>query len=235
MACAASERTAVRAELKGLRSVKIEPIGASLNQLSHPFSSAPLLDEAALNRTLRRMAQEIAERYPDPERLALVGIPSRGVELAERLGRLLGAEGVAGGKTRVGGGPFCGCLDISMHRDDSHVRGAVPVVRPTRLPTSLQGKIIVVVDDVLQSGRTCRAALDALCSFGRPERIEYAVLVDRGMRQLPIAADYVGKRVDTTALERVFVRLLPQDGLEGVWLERPTKGLVSGEASRATV
>ncbi|MEK0444874.1 MAG: pyrimidine operon regulatory protein/uracil phosphoribosyltransferase [Verrucomicrobiota bacterium] len=215
--------------------MEFQPREVFLNQLSHPFSSAPLLDEAALNRTLRRMAQEIAERYPDPRCLALVGIPSRGVELAERLGRLLGAADAVGGKTAVRGEPFCGCLDISMHRDDSHVRGAVSVVRPTRLPPSLDGKIMIVVDDVLQSGRTCRAALDALCSFGRPERIEYAVLVDRGMRQLPIAADYVGKRVDTTALERVFVRLLPQDGVEGVWLERPTRRWVSGETGGATV
>jgi pyrimidine operon attenuation protein/uracil phosphoribosyltransferase len=106
-----------------------------------------------------------------------------------------------------------------MHRDDLHARRRVTVVEPTRLPESLAGRTVILVDDVLQSGRTCRAAMDGLSSFGRPARIEYAVLVDRGLRELPIAADYVGRRVDTALMERVCVRLRPLDEEEGVWLK----------------
>ncbi len=175
-------------------------------------AASSLLDAASLDRTLRRIAQEILERHPDPLRLALVGIPSRGVELAARLGGVIAA---IGGLT-----PFCGSVDVSMHRDDLHARRLLSAVQPTHLPVSFSGKIVVLVDDVLQSGRTCRAAMDSLSSFGRPDRIEYAVLVDRGLRELPIAADYTGRKIDTTVDERVFVRLLPQDKEEGVWVER---------------
>ncbi len=177
-----------------------------------PDSARSILDSAALQRSLERMAREILERHPDPAAFSLIGVPSRGVELAARLGRIIGEA--------VGKEPFCGAIDISMHRDDIGVRGSVFAVRPSRLPASLADGSIVLVDDVLQSGRTCRAALDALSSFGRPSRIEYAVLVDRGMRELPVAANYVGKTVETTREERVFVRLHPIDEVEGVWLER---------------
>jgi pyrimidine operon attenuation protein/uracil phosphoribosyltransferase len=134
------------------------------------------------------------------------------VELAARLGEI-----VAGA---VGQRPFCGAIDVSMHRDDIGVRSSVLAIQPTRLPARLSSGTIVLVDDVLQSGRTCRAALDALSSFGRPARIEYAVLIDRGMRELPIAAEYVGKSVEASQQERVYVRLKPLDQQEGVWLER---------------
>lgn len=107
-----------------------------------------------------------------------------------------------------------------MHRDDIGARGSIPSVQASRLPAALQEGTLVLVDDVLQSGRTCRAALDALASFGRPARIEYAVLIDRGGRELPIAADYVGKSVEASVWERVFVRLFPGDPVEGVWMER---------------
>ena len=177
-----------------------------------PHSAQTLLDAEALQRVLERIAREILERHPDPSTFALVGIPSRGVELAARLGKV-----VAGA---VGQSPFCGAIDVSMHRDDIGVRGSVLAVQPTRLPARLSSGTIVLVDDVLQSGRTCRAALDALSSFGRPARIEYAVLIDRGMRELPIAAGYVGKTVEATREERVYVRLKPSDAQEGVWLER---------------
>lgn len=161
---------------------------------------------------MERIAREILERHPDPSSLALIGIPSRGVELARRLGAVLAeATGVA---------TFCGCVDISMHRDDIGARGSIPSVQASRLPAALQEGTLVLVDDVLQSGRTCRAALDALASFGRPARIEYAVLIDRGGRELPIAADYVGKSVEASVWERVFVRLFPGDPVEGVWMER---------------
>lgn len=170
------------------------------------------MDAAALGRTLERIAREILERHPDPASLSLIGIPSRGVELAKRLGATLAAA--------TGVTPFCGTVDISMHRDDIGERGSVPAVQISRLPGGLQDGTVLLVDDVLQSGRTCRAALDALSSFGRPARIEYAVLIDRGGRELPIAADYVGKVVEASAGERVFVRLFPGDPVEGVWMER---------------
>ena len=178
--------------------------------------SAALLDASALDRTLRRMAQEILERHPAGALLALIGIPSRGVELASRLAGLMAEVG-------MGEAPFCGSVDVSMHRDDLHARRRVTAVEPTRLPSSLAGRTVILVDDVLQSGRTCRAAMDSLSSFGRPARIEYAVLIDRGLRELPIAADYVGRRVETTLGERVFVRLRPVDVEEGVWLERKSR------------
>ena len=175
-----------------------------------------MLDAASLARTLERVAREILERHPDPTRLSLIGIPSRGVELARRLGAIIAeATGVS---------PFCGAVDISMHRDDIGARGSVPPVQMSLLPRSLEEGTLLLVDDVLQSGRTCRAALDALSSFGRPARIEYAVLVDRGERELPIAADYTGKVVAAGPGERVFVRLHPMDPVEGVWMERVESG-----------
>jgi pyrimidine operon attenuation protein/uracil phosphoribosyltransferase len=165
-----------------------------------------------LGRTMERVAREILERHPDPSRLNLIGIPSRGVELARRLGAIINeATGIF---------PFCGSVDISMHRDDIGVRQGVHPVQVSRLPRSLKEGTLLLVDDVLQSGRTCRAALDALSSFGRPSRIEYAVLVDRGGRELPISANYTGKTVAAGPGERVFVRLDPVDSVEGVWMER---------------
>lgn len=180
--------------------------------ITPPHSAQTLLDAEALQRVLERMAREILERHPDPSAFALIGIPSRGVELAARLGQI-----VAGA---VGEKPFCGAIDVSMHRDDIGARSSILAVQPTRLPSRLASGTVVLVDDVLQSGRTCRAALDALSSFGRAARIEYAVLIDRGMRELPIAAGYVGKTVEATRDERVYVRLTPLDKQEGVWLER---------------
>jgi pyrimidine operon attenuation protein/uracil phosphoribosyltransferase len=157
------------------------------------------------------MAREVLERHPDLSKVCLIGIPSRGVELALRLGAIL--------KHATGTQPFCGSIDISMHRDDIGARRMVSVMQPTRLPARLEEGTLILVDDVLQSGRTCRAAMDALSSFGRPARIEYSVLIDRGMRELPIAADYVGKVVSAARDERVFVRMHPSDVVEGVWLE----------------
>jgi pyrimidine operon attenuation protein/uracil phosphoribosyltransferase len=183
----------------------------------HPTSEPPhtaqsLLDAEALQRVLERIARELLEKHPDPSTFSLIGIPSRGVEIAARLGKVI--------LEAAGKSPFCGAIDVSMHRDDIGVRSSVLAVQPTRIPRQLSSGTIVLVDDVLQSGRTCRAALDALSSFGRPHRIEYAVLIDRGMRELPIAAQYVGKSVQATKEERVFVRLKPLDVQEGVWLER---------------
>lgn len=183
------------------------------SQSQHPPDTAlSFLDAAALDRSLERIAREILERHPDPSSFSLVGIPSRGVELASRLGAII--------REAAGAAPFCGAIDIAMHRDDIGSGHALKAVQASRLPARLSEGTLVLVDDVLQSGRTCRAAMDALSSFGRPARIEYAVLIDRGMRELPIAADYVGKTVDASSEERVFVRLKPLDSVEGVWLER---------------
>jgi pyrimidine operon attenuation protein/uracil phosphoribosyltransferase len=170
------------------------------------------MDAASVVRTLERVAREILERHPDPASLALIGIPSRGVELARRLGEIL--------REVTGVAPFCGTVDISMHRDDIGARGRIPSVQVSRLPASMKDGSVILVDDVLQSGRTCRAALDALASFGRPARIEYAVLVDRGERELPISANYTGRQVAVAPGERVFVRLFPGDPVEGVWMDR---------------
>lgn len=193
---------------------------------STPVSASAkcILDESALERTIRRIACEIIERHPDASKLALIGIPSRGVEMAVRLGKAI--------RESSGAAPFCGSVDVAMHRDDISSRRIPPAVQPTLLPASFGGKTVILVDDVLQSGRTCRAAMDALSSFGRPDRIEYAVLVDRGLRELPIAADYVGSKLETVANERVFVRLLPLDLKEGVWLERVGTGSAEGETEK---
>ena len=180
----------------------------------NPTPPAPgasvILDAAAIERALRRIAHEIIERNPD---LALIGIPSRGVEIARRLAALIGQfSGVQ---------VFAGVVDVAMHRDDLHRHRVPPRVERTILPADLDGKTIVLTDDVLFSGRTCRAAMDSISSFGRPARIQYAVLVDRGHRELPIRADYVGKNVPTALHERVHVRFAATDEIEdSVWMSR---------------
>ena len=158
-----------------------------------------LLDEAGIARTLRRVAHEIAERHPAGSGLALVGIRTGGLVLAERLVKLLGAA--------EGGDVPLGAIDISLYRDDVFVGLPRPEVGSTELPFGVAGRTIVLVDDVLFTGRTVRAALDALMDFGRPKKVELAVLVDRGHRELPIQADYVGLKLDTTRLESVRVML----------------------------
>ena len=172
-----------------------------------------VLDRSAIERCLRRLAHEIIERNPDLSKLALAGIPSRGVHIAERLARLIEQfEGV-----RV----FAGAVDVSMHRDDLHARRRMIPVQPTQLPHDLEQQTIVLTDDVLFSGRTCRAAMDAISSFGRPARIQYAALIDRGHRELPIRADYVGKNLPTAPDQRVFVRFAAVDGVpDAVWISR---------------
>jgi pyrimidine operon attenuation protein / uracil phosphoribosyltransferase len=172
-----------------------------------PGREAPkvLLDAAAVQRTLSRIAHELIERNADLETLALVGIYTRGVPIANRL-RTLVAE-------RSGVLVEIGAVDITFHRDDVLVRGGgpplhpQPVVRGTELDFPLEGKTVVLVDDVLFTGRTIRAAIDALLEYGRPARVQLAVLVDRGHRELPIRPDYVGKNVPTSLAERVRVEL----------------------------
>ena len=171
-----------------------------------------LLDAAAIERALKRIAHEIIERNPEPGRLAIIGVPSRGVVVAERLAAFV--------QQFAGSGVETGVVDISMHRDDL-ARRPVPAVVPTRLPYDLENRTIILADDVAFTGRTCRAAMDALADFGRPARIQYAVLIDRGHREVPIRADYVGKNVPTSLGERVYVRFSATDGTpdDCVWLD----------------
>ena len=177
-------------------------------------NSILIMDGEAIMRALRRIAHEILEHNPDPDRFSLVGIPSRGVELARRLAELIVA--IEGKK------PQLGAIDVSMHRDDLSIRNTLASVRETRLPLHLEQLTIVLVDDVLYTGRTCRAAMDAISSFGRPARIQLAVLLDRGHRELPIRPDYVGKNLPTSQEERVKVRLQNVDlEPDSVRVERP--------------
>ena len=177
-------------------------------------NSILIMDGEAITRALRRIAHEILEHNPDPDRFSLVGIPSRGVELARRLVELIVA--IEGKK------PQLGAIDVSMHRDDLSIRNTLTSVRETRLPLHLEQLTIVLVDDVLYTGRTCRAAMDAISSFGRPARIQLAVLLDRGHRELPIRPDYIGKNLPTSQEERVKVRLQNVDlEPDSVRVERP--------------
>ena len=169
-----------------------------------------LLDEAAVKRALTRMAHEIIERNQGVKELTLVGIHSRGVPLARRLAVIISEIE----KTDI---PV-GTLDVTFYRDDLSRIGFSPIVLRTEVPFSIDGKRVVLVDDVAFTGRTVRAAMDALMDLGRPERIELAVLIDRGHRELPIKADFVGKNVPTARSEDVQVRLKETDGEEAVVL-----------------
>jgi pyrimidine operon attenuation protein / uracil phosphoribosyltransferase len=176
-------------------------------------TSILIMDSDAMTRALRRIAHEILEHNPNPGAFALIGIPSRGVELARRLADLI--EATDGKK------PELGAIDISMHRDDLSLRYRITRVQETHLPLRLEEFTLILVDDVLYTGRTCRAAMDAISSFGRPARIQLAVLLDRGHRELPIRPDYVGKNLPTSNDERVKVRLQNVDAEpDSVRLER---------------
>jgi len=170
-----------------------------------------ILNAAAVDRALTRIAHEIAERNDVSNDVVLVGVQRGGVHLAHRLGRLL--EGIW--KHPVPSGS----LDVAMHRDDLDQQVA-PAIHPTVIPFNVTGKTVVLVDDVLFSGRTTRAALDALNDFGRPRRVQLAVLVDRGHRELPVKADFIGKNVPTSLAERINVQLKESDGVDAVHLEK---------------
>jgi len=172
-----------------------------------------ILSPTALERALKRMAHEIAERNESSKDLVLAGIQRGGVFLAERLASLL--QDILGQPVPTGS------LDVSMHRDDIG-SSVAPDVHPTVIPFDVTGKTVVLVDDVLFSGRTTRAALDALNDFGRPQRVQLAVLIDRGHRELPIKADFVGKNVPTSLRERVNVQLREGGGEDVVTLEKLT-------------
>jgi pyrimidine operon attenuation protein / uracil phosphoribosyltransferase len=166
-----------------------------------------VMDADRISRALTRIAHEIVERNRGVDDLALIGVRSRGVPLARRLAQSL--------KQITGDEVPTGALDITLYRDDlmRHQVGPQPVVRKTEIPFSIDNRTIVLVDDVLYTGRTTRAALDALIDFGRPRAIQLVVLVDRGHRELPIKADYVGKNVPTSSQESVQVRLHELDGV----------------------
>ncbi len=172
-----------------------------------------VMDAERVSRALTRIAHEIIERNHGIADVSLVGIRSRGVPIARRIAATL--AGVAGEEQPIGS------LDITLYRDDlmRHPVGPQPLVRKTEIPFSIDNRTIVLVDDVLFTGRTTRAALDALVDFGRPRAIQLVVLVDRGHRELPIKADYVGKNVPTSRKESVQVRLLEIDGVDEVVVE----------------
>ena len=171
-----------------------------------------VMDGQAIQRALTRIAHEVVERNRDTEGLALIGIRSRGVYLAQRLRRAL--HDIESGQLI----PF-GVVDITLYRDDLDRGLQTPRVQGTDIAFPVEGRRILLVDDVLFTGRTTRAAMDALVDFGRPQSIQLAVLIDRGHRELPIRADYVGKNLPTSRGERVSVRLAEADGVDEVVIE----------------
>ena len=176
-------------------------------------AAVPVMDAEAMRRALRRVAHEIIERNPQLEKVVLAGIPSRGVEIARRIAAFIREIENINVQT--------GVIDVAMHRDDVGTRRELPVVRASELPLPLEGRTVVIVDDVLYTGRTVRAAMDAISSFGRPARIQLAVLIDRGHRELPIRPDYVGKNLPTATGEQIQVRLQETDNEpDAVWVEK---------------
>ena len=168
------------------------------------------MDADGIRRALQRIAHEIIERDPQLAQVVLAGIPSRGVEIAQRIAEFI--RGIE--KIDID----TGIIDVAMHRDDVGTRPELPVVRASKLPVPLEERTVIIVDDVLYTGRTVRAAMDAINSFGRPARIQLAALIDRGHRELPIRADYVGKNLPTRANEKVRVRIGSINEPDGVWL-----------------
>ena len=179
-----------------------------------PDTAVPTMDAEAIRRALQRMAHEIVERNPRLTDIVLAGIPSRGVEIAQRIAAFIH-------QTRNIDVEI-GVIDVAMHRDDVGRRSELPIVRETKLPVPLGERTIIIIDDVLYTGRTVRAAMDAINSFGRPARIQLAVLIDRGHRELPIRPDYIGKNLPTSGNEKVRVCLEQTDGQpDEVRLQKP--------------
>jgi pyrimidine operon attenuation protein/uracil phosphoribosyltransferase len=171
-----------------------------------------VMDADRIRRTLTRIAHEIVERNKATDDLALVGVRTRGVPIAKRLASTL--------REITGHDVPTGALDITLYRDDlmRHAVGPQPLVRSTEIQFSIDDRKILLVDDVLYTGRTTRAALDALIDYGRPKAIQLVVLVDRGHRELPIKADYVGKNLPTAPTDHIAVRFAEVDGEDGVWI-----------------
>ncbi len=174
------------------------------------MSREQLLGPAEIARTIRRLAHEIVENNRGTENLVLVGLLSRGYPLAQRLAAAI--------KDFEGVSVPVGRLDIGLYRDDLDRRGTAPILRPSEMPTDIDGATVVLVDDVLFTGRSIRAALDALLDFGRPARVRLAILVDRGHRELPIRPDFVGKNIPTAVFQSVHVRLTEVDGEDSVYV-----------------
>jgi pyrimidine operon attenuation protein / uracil phosphoribosyltransferase len=174
--------------------------------------SRALLDDADIGRAITRVAHEIVERTKGADDIVILGIPTRGVALARRLASRI--EGIEGHPVPAGS------LDVTMYRDDLRLRPARPLDHTDIPPGGVDGRVVVLVDDVLFSGRTVRAALDALNDLGRPRAVQLAVLVDRGHRELPIRADYVGKNLPTSLHETVRVLVTEHDGQDAVLLEQ---------------
>ena len=179
----------------------------------NPTTGVPIMDAEAIRKALRRIAHEIIEGNPKLEGVVLAGIPSRGVQIANRIAAFIREID----KTDI----ETGVIDVAMHRDDVGTRKELPVVRASNLPVPLEDRTVIIIDDVLYTGRTVRAAMDAINSFGRPARIQLAVLVDRGHRELPIRPDYIGKNLPTATREQIQVRLQETDNEpDGVYLEK---------------
>jgi pyrimidine operon attenuation protein / uracil phosphoribosyltransferase len=175
-------------------------------------AAVPIMDAEAIRRALQRIAHEIIEGNPQLSKVVLAGIPSRGVEIAQRVAAFIhGIENID---------IETGVIDVAMHRDDVGTRPELPLVRASKLPLPLEERTVIIVDDVLYTGRTARAAMDAINSFGRPARIQLAALIDRGHRELPIRADYIGKNLPTSAGEKVRVQIGSANEPDGVWIER---------------
>ena len=171
---------------------------------------AVIMNASEMNRALKRMAHEIIEANKGVDNLVLLGVQRRGVTMAKMLAQAI--KQVEGHEVPQG------ALDITFYRDDLSKLGPTPQVSSTEMPFDVNEKIIILVDDVLYTGRTVRAALDVIMDWGRPQAIRLAVLVDRGHRELPLRADYVGKNVPTSRAENVKVRLVEDDGVEGIWI-----------------
>ena len=178
---------------------------ASLAQPAKVGELSVVMDADSIRKAIRRIAHEIIEQNEDLTRVVIAGIPTRGRIIARRIAdHIAEIEGIT---------PALGVVDVSMHRDDLATRISLSALEPTELPLDLDGRPLVLIDDVLYTGRSCRAAMDAIASFGRPSRIQLAVLVDRGHRELPIRADFVGKNVPTAFSDRIRVRFEETDNV----------------------
>jgi pyrimidine operon attenuation protein / uracil phosphoribosyltransferase len=175
-----------------------------------------LMDATALDRALARISHQILERFPNLDNIGIVGMQTRGVFLAKRIVVKLNELAAVS--------MSAGVLDVTLYRDDYRAPFRQPRVQVTDIPFDINGRDIILVDDVLYTGRTTRAALDALMDFGRPQTIQLAVLVDRGHRELPIRADYVGKKITTLTNQEVALKVLEIDGEDSLWLTEISKG-----------
>ncbi len=181
------------------------------------IEKAAIMDEAAMDRALSRIAHEIIEKNKGIQNVALIGIQRRGVPLAHRLADKI--------KTFEGVDVPVGILDITLYRDDLSVLAEHPIIHSTNIPFDVNNKVIVMVDDVLYTGRTARAAMDAIIDVGRPKAIQFAVLIDRGHRELPIRADFVGKNLPTSRSEIVDVHVVEIDEFDGVTISEKLNSL----------